>query len=198
MFAEWQRRASQRRISFRLLNDQELFPPDHAPAKIAIQPEASTEIPTLGPGCYPSQEEMCLRYSFGIRPLSVKGYVIGARTARRFIPEPRTVTPAPGTYQPFWTTERKHQPNYAPFLSKTTRFPDKPQNKEFFPGPGTYNADKRLHKNITWPMKFGAPDWSLVPMPSRRMLRTEVQKLIADREFIKHRNRVAYLSLYES
>ncbi|XP_072212387.1 ciliary microtubule-associated protein 3 [Excalfactoria chinensis] len=198
MFAEWQPTATQRRISFRLFRDQETLPAHHAPERTSVQLEAVREIPTLGPGCYPSQEEMSLRYSFGIRPLSVKGYVIGARTARRFIPEPRTVTPGPGTYQPFWTKERKHQPNCAPFLSKTPRFPDKPQNKELFPGPGTYNADKRLHRNITWPMKFGSPDWSLVPMPARRMLKTDVQKLLVDREFMKHRNRVAYLSLYEN
>ncbi|OXB71613.1 UNVERIFIED_CONTAM: hypothetical protein H355_006148 [Colinus virginianus] len=75
-----------------------------------------------------------------------------------------------------------------------------------FFSPGTYDADKRLHKKITWPMKFGSPDWSLVPMPAKRMLNTEVQKvwtrdewmLIMDREFRKHRNRVAYLSLYEN
>ncbi|TFK03718.1 rhodopsin [Platysternon megacephalum] len=61
--------------------------------------------------------------------------------------------------------------------------------------PGTYEADKLPHKKITWPMKFGSPDWSLVPMPERRTLRTE---LITDKEFRKHRNRLAYLSLYYS
>jgi len=43
--------------------------------------------------------------------------------------------------------------------------------------PGTYDVDKQLHKKITWPMKFGSPDWSLVPMPAKRMLKTEVQKV---------------------
>ncbi|EMP30860.1 Putative protein C1orf88 like protein, partial [Chelonia mydas] len=58
---------------------------------------------------------------------------------------------------------------------------------------GTYEADKLPHKKITWPMKFGSPDWSLVPVLERRTLRTE---LITDKEFRKHRNRLAYLSLY--
>ncbi|KAK2526617.1 hypothetical protein Q9233_008387 [Columba guinea] len=43
--------------------------------------------------------------------------------------------------------------------------------------PGTYEAEKQLHKKLTWPMKFGSPDWSLVPMPATRMLKTEVQKV---------------------
>lgn len=46
--------------------------------------------------------------------------------------------------------------------------------------PGTYDTDKQLHKKITWPMKFGSPDWSLVPMPAKRMLKTEVQKVRTD------------------
>jgi len=41
--------------------------------------------------------------------------------------------------------------------------------------PGTYEADKQLHRKVTWPMKFGSPDWSLVPMPAKRMLKMEVQ-----------------------
>nr|XP_013052068.2 protein pitchfork isoform X1 [Anser cygnoides] len=209
-------------------------------SRLGIQLGAIKGNPFLGPGCYQSQEASSLRYSWGKKTLSTKGYVIGARTAQRFISEPQvyilrqnqgwnsavlpqqtqyvfwpgfcritpyqarchriywTVTPGPGTYQSFWNKDRKCQPSHAPFSSKTSRFPDKPSNKELFPGPGTYDTDKQLHKKITWPMKFGSPDWSLVPMPAKRMLKTEVQKLMVDREFIKHRNRVAYLSLYES
>ncbi|XP_040391594.1 protein pitchfork isoform X3 [Cygnus olor] len=167
-------------------------------SRLGIQLGAIKGNPFLGPGCYQSQEASSLRYSWGKKTLSTKGYVIGARTAQRFISEPQTVTPGPGMYQSFWNKDRKCQPSCAPFSTKTSRFPDKPSNKELFPGPGTYDTDKQLHKKITWPMKFGSPDWSLVPMPAKRMLKTEVQKLMVDREFIKHRNRVAYLSLYES
>ncbi|XP_021233182.1 protein pitchfork [Numida meleagris] len=198
MSAERRPRDVHKQISFGSCQDQKMFPLHHAPDRLGIQLAAIRGNPLLGPGCYLSQEESSLIYSFGTKPLSKKGYVIGARTARRFIPEQQTVTPGPGTYQSFWNKKRKCQPNYAPFSTKTPRFPDKPPNKELFPGPGTYDADKQLHKKITWPMKFGSPDWSLVPMPAKRMLKTEVQKLIMDREFRKHRNRVAYLSLYES
>ncbi|XP_035202946.1 protein pitchfork [Oxyura jamaicensis] len=189
---------AQKRISFGSCQERKTFPLHHAPDRLGIQLGDIKGNPFLGPGCYQSQEASSLRYSWGKKTLSTKGYVIGARTAQRFISEPQTVTPGPGTYQSFWNKDRKCQPAHAPFSTKTSRFPDKPSDKELFPGPGTYDTDKQLHKKITWPMRFGSPDWSLVPMPAKRMLKTEVQKLMADREFIKHRNRVAYLSLYES
>ncbi|XP_050767221.1 protein pitchfork [Gymnogyps californianus] len=198
MAVEWEPRDVQKWISFGSCQERKMFPLHHAPDRLGIQLIAIRGDPSLGPGCYLSQERSCLRYSLENKPLSKKGYVIGARTAQRFIPEPQTVTPSPATYQSFWKKERKCPPAYAPFSIKTPRFPDKPSDKEFFPGPGTYEADKQLHKKITWPMKFGSPDWSLVPMPAKRMLKMEVQKLTIDREFRKHRDRVAYLSLYYS
>ncbi|KFO93241.1 Protein pitchfork, partial [Buceros rhinoceros silvestris] len=188
----------QKQISFRSSQERKLFPLHQAPDRLGIQQPAIRGHPALGPGCYLSQESNSLRDSLEKKPQSTKGYVIGARTARRFLPGPQSVTPSPARYQPCWKEERKCQPASAPFFSKTPRFPDQPSDKERFPGPGTYKADKQLHKKITWPMKFGSPDWSLVPMPAQRMLKKEVQRLTTDREFRKHRDRVAYLSLYYS
>ncbi|XP_068275623.1 ciliary microtubule-associated protein 3 [Nyctibius grandis] len=188
----------QKQISFGSRQERNIFPFHHAPDRLGIQLIAIRGDPSLGPGCYLSQERSSLIYSQENKPLSTKGYVIGARTARRFRPEPQTETPGPGTHQSLWKNERKCQPAYAPFSIKTPRFPDKPSDKEFFPGPGTYKVDKQLHKKVTWPMKFGSPDWSAVPMPAQRFLKMEVQKLTIDKEFRKHRNRLAYLSLYYS
>ncbi|NWI65836.1 PIFO protein, partial [Todus mexicanus] len=175
--------------------ERKIFPFHHAADRLGIQLRAIRGDPELGPGRYLSEERSSLRYALDNKPLSKKGYVIGARTGQRFIPEPQTVTPSPVTYQPFWQRERKCQPAYAPFSAKAPRFPDKPLEREFFPGPGTYEGDKQPHKKITWPMKFGSPDWSLVPTPAQRMLRME---MTIDKEFRKHRNRVAYLSLFYS
>ncbi|KFQ33502.1 Protein pitchfork, partial [Mesitornis unicolor] len=188
----------QNQIAFGSRQERKMFPLHQAPDRLGIQLITIRGHPSLGPGCYLSQERSSHRFSLENKPLSKKGYVIGARTAQRFIPEPQTVTPSPTTYQSFWTKERKCQPAYAPFSMKAPRFPDKPSSKELFPGPGTYEADKQLHRKVTWPMKFGSPDWSLVPTPARKMLKMEVQKLTMDKEFMKHRGRVAYLSLYFS
>ncbi|NXS60480.1 PIFO protein, partial [Brachypteracias leptosomus] len=185
----------QKRISFGSCQERKMFPLHQAPDRLGIQLVAIRGHPSLGPGCYLSQERNSLRHSLENKPLSKKGYVIGARTAQRFLPEPQTVTPDPARYQPSWKEERKLQPAYAPFSTKTPRFPHKPSDKAFFPGPGTYEAEKQVHKKVTWPMKFGSPDWSLVPMPAQRMLKME---LTIDRELRKHQHRVAYLSLYYS
>ncbi|KAM4645860.1 ciliary microtubule-associated protein 3 [Amazona ochrocephala] len=188
----------QKPISFGTCQERKMLPLHDAPDRLGIQLKSIRGQPSLGPGCYLSQERSSFGYSLENKPLSNRGYVIGARTAQRFQVQPQTVTPSPAQYQPFWKKERACQPACAPFSTKTPRFPHKPSDRELFPGPGTYKADKQLHKRITWPMKFGSPDWSLVPMPPRRMLKMEVQKITIDKEFRRHRNRVAYLSLYFS
>uniref|UniRef100_A0A8C8AWL7 Primary cilia formation n=1 Tax=Otus sunia TaxID=257818 RepID=A0A8C8AWL7_9STRI len=170
----------QKRISFGSCQERKIFPLHHASDRLGIQLTAIRGDPSLGPGCYLSQEVSCS--------------VFTTKSVLKFSLL-QAVTPSPATYQSFWKKERKCQPAYAPFSVKTPRFPDKPSDKEFFPGPGTYEAGKQLHKKITWPMKFGSPDWSLVPMPPKRMLKME---MTIDREFRKHRDRVAYLSLYFS
>jgi len=44
-----------------------------------------------------------------------------------------------------------------------------------FFSPGAYAHNTILNKRVSWPMKFGSPDWSKVPLLERRALRTEVQ-----------------------
>ncbi|KAM8795949.1 ciliary microtubule-associated protein 3 [Eudromia elegans] len=184
----------QKRISFGSCQERKLFPFHHAPDRLGIQTIPIRGDTHLGPGSYQNHKKSSLVYCLAQKPQSKKGYVIGARTAQRFLPEARTVTPGPAAYQARRKKERKRPPTRAPFCIKTPRFPEKPLEREFFPGPGTYEADKLLlPKKITWPMKFGSPDWSLVPKPVKKTLKTE---LAADREFRKHRNRLAYLSLH--
>uniref|UniRef100_A0A8C3PIG0 Protein pitchfork n=1 Tax=Calidris pygmaea TaxID=425635 RepID=A0A8C3PIG0_9CHAR len=168
---------AQKRISFGSCQERKIFPLHHAPDRLGVHVIAISGNPALGPGCYLSQELAADHLKLDAEHLGMV-----CRTN-------------PAAYQSLWKKERKCQPAYAPFSIKTPRFPDKPSDKEFFPGPGTYEADKRLHKKITWPMKFGSPDWSLVPMPAKRMLKME---LTVDKEYRKHRDRVAYLSLYYS
>uniref|UniRef100_A0A8C0HSC2 Primary cilia formation n=1 Tax=Buteo japonicus TaxID=224669 RepID=A0A8C0HSC2_9AVES len=180
----------QKRISFGSCQERKMFPLHHAPDRLGIQLIAIRGDPLLGPGRYLSEEVSCSVFMLRVFP-SQKTHSTGAIGPWPTTPVAESPTPA---LQPIGQ-ERKCQPAYAPFSIKTPRFPDKPSDKEFFPGPGTYKADKQLHKKITWPMKFGSPDWSLVPMPAKRMLKME---LTIDREFRKHRDRVAYLSLYYS
>ncbi|CAM5170769.1 protein pitchfork [Chelonia mydas] len=195
MIWEWELTAVQKRNSFGSCQARKMFPFHHAPDRLGNQLVPILGDPCRGPGSYHTEERSSMIYALTHKPESLKGYVLGARTSLRFPPDCKTVTPGPGTHQSAWVKDRKFQPAYAPFSVKSSRFPQKALDREFFPGPGTYEADKLPHKKITWPMKFGSPDWSLVPVLERRTLRTE---LITDKEFRKHRNRLAYLSLYYS
>ncbi|KAM4759967.1 ciliary microtubule-associated protein 3 [Cyanocitta cristata] len=110
------------------------------------------------------------------RPMSSRGYVMGARTAPRFQRSARTVTPGPGAYRPFPRDERRCQPARVPFFSSTPRFPARIPDQEFYPGPGTYNIEQPLTRRVTWPMKFGAPDWATVAALPQRMVKLQIQK----------------------
>ncbi|XP_023975700.1 protein pitchfork-like isoform X2 [Physeter macrocephalus] len=102
------------------------------------------------------------------------------------------MTPYPGMYQTVGPQEQTHKQNFAPFNALLPRF--RTYSKDTcYPGPGTYNPEIKAPQKVTWPMKFGSPDWAQVPCLQKRTLKAE---LSTDKEFRKHRNRVAYLSLY--
>ncbi|XP_051021634.1 protein pitchfork isoform X2 [Acomys russatus] len=148
--------------------------------------------PHTGPGCYAATDWNGLAYNLTRIPTSTKGYAIGARTAVRFKPVSKEVTPYPGMYQKVDTGNEKHKQSLAPFnvLMPRLRHEEKATS---YPGPGTYNPERKPPPKVVWPMKFGAPDWSQVPCLEKRTLKAE---LSTDKDFRKHRNRVAYFSLY--
>ncbi|XP_073416847.1 ciliary microtubule-associated protein 3 isoform X2 [Dendrobates tinctorius] len=102
-------------------------------------------------------------------------------------------TPSPAEYQSFWSRERSFSPNYAPFNIKALRFPDKKTDIILNPSPGAYEHSTKQGRKVSWPGRFGSPEWSVVPSLEKKTLRSE---LLTDKEFRKTRNRVAYLSLY--
>ncbi|XP_010829149.1 PREDICTED: protein pitchfork-like isoform X3 [Bison bison bison] len=102
------------------------------------------------------------------------------------------MTPYPGMYQTVNVREQTHKPNFAPFNALLPRFWTYSKDS-YYPGPTTYNLEIKPPKRVRWPMKFGSPDWAQVPCLQKRTLRTE---LPTDKDFRKHRNRLAYLSLY--
>ncbi|XP_027515422.1 protein pitchfork [Corapipo altera] len=196
MSAGQEPRDVQKHVSFGTTQERKMFPYYYAPDRLGIEVAAVGGNPLVGPGCYLGQETTILQPSLSTRPMSSKGYVMGARTGPRFMPRSRTVTPGPAAYEPFRMEKRKCQPAHAPFSSSTPRFPSRPPDRELFPGPGTYNVEQPLNKKVTWPMRFGSPDWSSVPKPPKKMVKREVQEMTMDKESKKHQERVAYLKLY--
>lgn len=110
----------------------------------------------------------------------------------RFKPINKDVTPYPGMYQKIDISSEKHKKCFAPFNILMPRFKSDVKG-DSYPGPGTYNPKNNSVPKVSWPMKFGSPDWSQVPCLEKRTLKAE---LSTDKDFRKHRNRVAYFSLY--
>ncbi|KAM4807127.1 ciliary microtubule-associated protein 3-like [Urocitellus parryii] len=146
--------------------------------------------PDTGPGSYMT-DSYGLAYSLTKIPTSTKGYTLGARTAMRFKPVNKESTLHPGKYQRVENWKEKTKQSFVPFNVLMPRFQS--YSKDNFPGPGAYNPEKKPLPKVTWPMKFGSPDWAQVPSLQKRTLKAE---LSTDKEFRKHRNRVAYLSLF--
>ncbi|XP_056367294.1 protein pitchfork [Oenanthe melanoleuca] len=191
-------RAVQKLISFGTTQDRKMFPHHHAPDRLGIATPGVRGSPALGPGSYLGPQTEFLQSSFSTRPMSSRGYTLGARTAPRFQQRAQVVTPGPATYQPILGEERRWQQSRVPFSSSSPRFPTRILEKEFYPGPGNYDVDQPLNRKVTWPMKFGAPDWAAVPALPQKMVKLEVQKMTVDKNFRKNQGRKAYLKLYES
>ncbi|XP_044937849.1 protein pitchfork isoform X1 [Mustela putorius furo] len=148
--------------------------------------------PHRGPGCYIAEDVYGLAYNLSKIPTSKKGYTFGARTAERFKVINKDTMLYPGMYQAANPQEQIHKQNFAPFNALLPRFKTYSKDNSY-PGPGTYNPEMKPPPKITWPMKFGSPDWAQVPCLQKRTLKAE---LSTDKDFRKHRNRVAYLSLF--
>ncbi|XP_073665734.1 ciliary microtubule-associated protein 3-like [Tursiops truncatus] len=178
--------------SFGTCQQRKVFPHSCPPSLLRNKFLPFRGEPNRGPGCYIAEDRYGLAYNLSKVPTSIKGYALGARTAVRFKPINKDMTPYPGMYQTVNPREQKHKHNFAPFNSSLPRFRTYLKDS-CYPGPTTYNPEIKLPKKVTWPMKFGSPDWAQVPCLQKRTLRAE---LPTDKDFRKHRNRVAYLSLY--
>ncbi|XP_020857174.1 ciliary microtubule-associated protein 3 isoform X1 [Phascolarctos cinereus] len=192
---EWQLTEAQLKYCFGSCQPRKIFPIHHPPNRIGNKNVPLVGAPHRGPGCYLHEEKNNLAYNLAKIPMSNKGYIIGSRTSSRFKEGRKEVIPKAISPDSLKIKPKCAPPSYAPFNSISNRFDDRPTDSSFFPGPGTYNPETMCCRKVTWPMKFGSPDWAQVPVLKKRTLKTE---LITDKEFRIHRNREAYLSLYYS
>ncbi|XP_029012960.1 protein pitchfork-like [Betta splendens] len=184
--------APAQRLSFGSGQERRLVPLHHSPDRLGNQ-LSRQNAPHLGPGCYGNHEFGTIMYNLEKRPGSKMGYGLSARTAARFPSCRTTVTPSPQQYQQDQSLSRILPPNQTPFNSTTQRFTRLPPSAETGPGPGAYAHDVETNRKVSWPMCFGSPDWSQLPQLEKKSLRV---KLNSDIEFLRHRRRTAYLSLY--
>uniref|UniRef100_UPI0037E8A9B6 ciliary microtubule-associated protein 3 n=1 Tax=Semicossyphus pulcher TaxID=241346 RepID=UPI0037E8A9B6 len=180
------------RICFGSSQERKLLPLHYAPDRLGNQ-MSRQEAPNIGPGCYDNHEFGSILYNLQKTPGSTRGYALSARTEARFPTSGKTVTPSPQKYQPDQSWSRLPPPGKTPFNSTTQRFNNTSGTAECSPGPGTYAYDAVTNRKVEWPMCFGSPDWSRLPQLEKKSHRV---KLASEKEFLKHRSRVAYLSLY--
>uniref|UniRef100_A0A8C5K0D8 Ciliary microtubule associated protein 3 n=1 Tax=Jaculus jaculus TaxID=51337 RepID=A0A8C5K0D8_JACJA len=178
--------------SFGTCQSRKLFPLYHPPTLLGNKFLPLRGSPNTGPGHYAATDWNGLAYNLSKIPTSTKGYTLGARTALRFKPVSKDLTPYPGMYQNVNTWEEKTEQSFAPFNILMPRFRSDSKDNSY-PGPGTYNPERKPVPKVTWPMKFGSPDWDQVPYLEKRTLKAE---LSTDKDFRKRRNRVAYFSLF--
>ncbi|XP_056154978.1 protein pitchfork-like [Lampris incognitus] len=181
-----------RSVAFGSCQERKLFPTHYAPNRLGNQ-TLRQQASHLGPGCHENHELRTMMYEIQTKPESKKGYVLSARTAARFLPCNKTPTPSPQKYQQDQTQSKVCPPGQTPFSSTAQRFKTTSSKADGSPGPGTYAHDTVRNRKVTWPMRFGSPDWSRQPQLEKRSLRVELDY---DKEFKKQRARLAYLSLY--
>ncbi|XP_004560356.1 ciliary microtubule-associated protein 3 isoform X1 [Maylandia zebra] len=184
--------APAQRVCFGSSLERRLFPLHYAPDRLGNQMSQQGP-PHVGPGSYDNHEFGTILYDIQKTPGSKKGYSLSARTAVRFPPCNKAVTPSPWQYQQDQSGSRVSPPGKIAFSSKAQRFKTTPCTSERSPGPGTYAHDRVTNRKVSWPMCFGRPDWSSLPQIGKKSLRV---KLASEKEYLKQRNRVAYLSLY--
>uniref|UniRef100_A0A8C9Q2U0 Primary cilia formation n=1 Tax=Spermophilus dauricus TaxID=99837 RepID=A0A8C9Q2U0_SPEDA len=161
--------------SFGSCQPRRLFPDFYPPNRMGNNFLPLRGFPHTGPGCYMT-DSYGLAYNLTKIPTSTKGYTLGARTAMRFKPVNKESTLHPVKYQRVENWKEKTKQSFVPFNVFMPRFQS--YSKDNFPG---------------YPVKFGSPHWAQVPSLQKRTLKVE---LSTDKEFRKHRNRVAYLSLF--
>ncbi|XP_059723924.1 ciliary microtubule-associated protein 3 [Haemorhous mexicanus] len=84
MAARPEPRAVTKLVSFGTTQERKMFPYSHAPDRLGIEVLGVRGDPSLGPGSYLGPESSALQSPLSTRPLSSRGYVMGARTAPRF------------------------------------------------------------------------------------------------------------------
>ncbi|XP_068452873.1 ciliary microtubule-associated protein 3 [Clinocottus analis] len=179
------------KVHFGSCQERKVFPDDVAPDRLGTE-TSRPQGPHVGPGCYDNHTFGTILYDVQKRPQSKKGYSLSARTAVRF-PPCESATPSPQQYQQDQTQSRVSSPGKTPFNSTTQRFKIMSFMVDDNPGPGTYPQDAVTNRKVSRPMCFGSPDLSRPPQTEKKPFSLELNSEAA---LQKHRNRVAYMSLY--
>ncbi len=110
-----------------------------------------TGVKDVGPGQYDNNEMTSFTHNLERKPVSNKGYSMGARTEKREFYSSEVRAPSPTHYQK--TEPAFVKPSLNAFNMSDGRF--KKEHKIVLPGPGAYEHDVQRNRNVQMLHSFG-------------------------------------------
>jgi len=182
------------KIAFGTSTDRESWPTEAAKDRFSNSHcPISVSGAKPGPGSYEIEDKTNFVHHVNSRPISNKGYTMGARTGPRYRPENKSLkNPCPTEYQQTVMEPR----TFEPAVTGVDRFPFYKSDLQVTPGVGSYDIDKQLNKKVEWEQSFGEKPLNLprINVPSTIALNTI--KLSGTKHERKYNRKLAYLKLY--
>lgn len=138
-----------KRISFGTRAKRPTYPDEIPHDRFGNEHNPNRGVRDVGPGQY--ENHIRTAFTNQTKPMSLHGYVLGARTAQRNFYSAVVRAPSPTHYQ--HTENPRVRPLFKPFNQSDKRF--KSVNSEYNPGPGAYEHFVQRNRNVQMLHTFG-------------------------------------------
>nr|CAH8842916.1 unnamed protein product [Trichobilharzia regenti] len=133
---------------------------------------------------------------FSKKPMSLRGYTLGARTAPRLTYQVNnTNVPDPGAYQNYINKTLTVKPNKKPFNSCAPRSNISP-NVTSTVGVGTYDITSEIGRRVQWQRDTMLHPVNLPTIEQKSTISVNTDKLATTAEHKRYQRKLAYLQLY--
>jgi len=188
--------AKKTNVAFGTESHRKTFPSDGGHSRFCIAVSSISEFTDLGPGKYNNAEMTSMLHRMQKRPVSTKGYTLGARQGPRLRKLDSLDTPAPGVYD---STERRPITKaYKPFNAAVERDLSGKLSSDPFttPGPGTYDHLERGCRQVRYCQSFGTGPTDLPCIKLQSTIPQNTNKLPTTTEEKRYLRKLEYLKLY--
>ncbi|CAH8842221.1 unnamed protein product [Trichobilharzia szidati] len=133
---------------------------------------------------------------FSKKPMSLRGYTLGARTAPRLTSQLHTTNaPDPGAYQNHINNTLAVKPNKKPFNRCAPRCNISP-NVTSTVGVGTYDITSEIGRRVQWQRDTMLHPVNLPTIEQKSTIPVNTDKLSTTAECKRYQRKLAYLQLY--
>jgi len=181
-------------ISFGTTKERTAFPFDVGNHRFGNEMNPITGAPDVGPGKYNNAEKTSMKHMMAKRPMSTRGYVLGARCAPRSHSLNKMITPAPSAYQKISQYDTTSS-SYKPFGVSVDRDPSA-KKMSITPGPGTYDNTAGGCLQVSYSQSFGGAPTDLPQVKQQSTIARNTDKLPTTKEERRYLRKLAYLKLY--